>query len=64
MLPLASAIKAVTDRAASIGGVPDGLWTADPKYWATVERDTYCQMDPKCGPGPIDTRSGHNVRLE
>ncbi len=45
MLPLAGAIKTVTDRAASIGGVPTALWEQDPEYWFYIELETYCDID-------------------
>ena len=45
MLPLADAIKAVTSKAASIGGVPNDLLETDNSYWMGVEREMYCRLD-------------------
>ena len=45
MAPLANEIVSVTNRAASIGGVPNELLESDIEYWVDVELSTYCGLD-------------------
>ena len=64
MVSLAGAIALMTNKAASIGGIPDELWLADPDYWMVLELDTYCILDtntPTCAPSNTVRGSGDAV---
>ena len=49
MTPLAGEITSITNRAASIGGVPTALLEQDVGFWVDTELSTYCQLDGDTG---------------